>query len=121
MPHGFLGGRLIATLEPDEVAEEHVVGALRKLHFSIMRRWTPVGAGSAILEAWTDSQHIFVWVNAAVAPAGPAKLSPDEKQELRQRAARGNGQAWEARVVVGPDRELVRLEWRPLERSGAGE
>ncbi|MBZ5590139.1 MAG: hypothetical protein LAO05_16415 [Acidobacteriia bacterium] len=112
---------MIATLELEEVAEEHAVGALRKLHFSIMRRWTPVAAGSAILEAWTGSQHIFVRVNAAVAPAEPASLSPDEKQELRQRAARTDGEAWEARVVVGPDGELVQLEWWPLERSGAGE
>lgn len=120
MPHGFLGDRLVATLEADEVAEEHVVAALRKLHFAIMRQRT-AAAGSAILEAWTHSQHIFVRVNAAVAPAEPAELSPDEKRELRQRAARTDGEAWEARVVVGPDRELLGLEWWPLERSGAGE
>jgi hypothetical protein len=120
MLHVFSGGRLTATLKVDEVAEGHAIGALGKLHFSIMRRW-PGAAGSAILEAWTGSQNISVRVNAAIAPAEPAKLSPDEKQELRQRAVRAGGEAWEARVFVGPDMELVRLEWWPLERSRTGE
>ena len=110
---------MIGTLDVGEVAVEHAICALRRLHFSNIRHRTGAG-GSTILEAWTGSQHILVRVNPAVAPAEPAELSPDEKQELRQRAADAGGEAWEARVVVGPDSEPLGLEWWPLERGSVG-
>jgi hypothetical protein len=120
MLHGLLGGRLIAILEVDEVAEGYVVAALRKQHFSIVRLQTKA-PGLATIEAWTGTHHIFMHVTAAVSPDEPGALTPDEKQELQQRAVRVNAEVWEAVVVLGPDMELLQLDWWPLEEREAGE
>jgi hypothetical protein len=105
---------LIATLEVEEVAEACVVAGLRKLGFTIAR---PGARNSAagLIEAWKVRQRVIVRVNTTVSPEEPRPLTPGEEQELRRRAKRDGGQAWEAQALLGADLELVQLEWRPLE------
>lgn len=105
---------MIATLDVGEMAETCVVAGLRKLGFTIV----PPGArgpGATILEAWKARQRIVVRVNATVSPEKPRSLTFEEEQDLRRRAKRTGGQAWEARVLLGSDLELAQLEWQPLE------
>ena len=109
-----------AVADLDEAAERHVIAALRKLHFSVMRRRSE-GSGPTTVEAWSGTQHVFMHVDAALAPGEPAGLTPAGKQELRERAARAGGEAWEAKVVLGPGLELERLDWGPLEDFELGE
>lgn len=111
---------MVTVLDIEGVAEEHVIAALRKQHFSILRLKTKA-PGPPAIEAWTATQHIFMHVAAAASPGEPGALTPYEKQELQQRAARVNAQAWEAVVVLGPDMELLGLDWCPLEQREAGE
>ena len=108
--------RVVTVLDIEAVADEYVVAALRKLHFSIVRLHTKAPGPTAI-EAWAGTQHLFMHVNAAVAPVEPGALTPEQRQELRQRAARADGEAWEAAVVLGAGMELVRLDWWPLEQA----
>jgi hypothetical protein len=114
MPHGFLGDRLIATLEVDEVAEAFVVVALRKLRF-LMVLADGGGHRTAVISAWKAKQHVLVRVSATVSPAKPRPLTEDEEQNLRDQAAQAGAQPWEAQVFLSPDLELLRLEWRPVE------
>ena len=105
---------MIATLEAEEMAEASVVAGLRKLGFTII----PPGArnsGAVLIEAWKARQRVVVRVNPTVSPSKPQPLTIEDEKELRRRAKRTGGQAWEARVVLGADLELVQLEWRPLE------
>ena len=105
---------MIATLEVGEVAEACVVDALRKLGFTIVQPGAR-STGAKVIEAWKARQRIVVHVNTTVSPAAPPSLTFEEEQSLRRRATRAGGQAWEARVFLGPDLELVQVEWRPLE------
>ncbi|TAM45859.1 MAG: hypothetical protein EPN53_14295 [Acidobacteria bacterium] len=105
---------MIATLQAEEVAEQHVAASLRELGFTIIRSGARAPVAE-LIEAWKARQRVVVRVNTTVSPAEPRPLTLQEEHELRQRAKRAGGQAWEARVSVGPDLELIRLEWRPLE------
>ena len=101
-------------LEAEEVAEQYVAAGLRELGFTIIRSGARAPVAEFI-EAWKARQRVVVRVNATVSPETPRPLTPGEEQELRRRAKRTGGQAWEAQVLLGSDLELVQLEWRPLE------
>jgi hypothetical protein len=105
---------LIAALEAEEVAEALVVDALRKLGFTIVQPGAR-STGTKVIEAWKARQRIVVRVNTTVSPERPQSLTLEEQQDLRRRAKRTGGQAWEAQVLLGADSELVLLEWRTLE------
>ena len=111
---------MVTVLDIEGAADEYVVAALRKQHFSIVRL-EPKAPGPAAIEAWTGTHHILMHVTAGASPDEPSVLTPDEKQELRQRAARVNAEVWEAVVVLGPDMELLQLDWWPLEEHEAAE
>lgn len=105
---------MIATFEVEGLAEARVIDALRKLGFTIVRS----GARSPVaelIEAWKARQRVVVRVSTTVSPSKPQPLTIEDEKELRRRATRTGGQAWEARVLLGADLELVQLEWRPLE------
>ena len=105
---------MIATLEAEEMAEACAVAGLRKLGFTIVRAGARAAVGTFI-EAWKARQRVVVRVNTTVSPEKPRSLTLEEEQDLRRRAKRTGGQAWEAQVLLGSDLELVQLEWRPLE------
>lgn len=105
---------MIAALEAEEVAETCAADALRKMGFTIVRSGVRAPVAE-LIEAWKGRQHVVVRVNAAVSPSKPQPLTIEDEKELRRRAKRTGGQAWEARVLLGADLELVQLEWRPLE------
>lgn len=111
---------MVTGIDIEGVAEEFVIAALRKQHFSIVRL-LPRAPGPAAIEAWMGAHHILMHVTAAASPDEPVALTPDEKQELQQRAARVNAQVWEAVVVLGPEMELLKLDWWPLEEREPGE
>ncbi len=96
------------------IAEEYVAEGLQRIHCRIAQHDHAV-SGAPILRAWSGPLQIFMQVMAAVAPAEPAGISPDDECELRKRAAPVQGEAWVANVVLGPDLELVGLDWWPLE------
>lgn len=110
----------IDTADVAEAAEEHALAALREMHFTMVHSRTEA-PGSPGIKAWKGTQHILVQINAAVAPHEPAALNLQERHELRHRAADAGAVAWEARVVLGPGMELVRLEWWPLGLDGMRE
>jgi signal recognition particle subunit SEC65 len=105
---------LIATLEVEEVAEARVIDALRKLGFTIVQPGAR-NTGAKVIEAWKARQRVVVHVNTTVSPAAPCSLTLEEEQALRRRATKTGGHAWEVRVLLGSDLELVQLEWRALE------
>lgn len=105
---------MIATLEAEEVAEACVAAGLRKLGFTIVQPGAR-STGAKVIEAWKARQRIVVRVSTTVSPSKPQPLTIEDEKELRRRATRTGGQAWEARVLLGADLELVQLEWRPLE------
>jgi hypothetical protein len=105
---------LLVTLEAEEVAEQYAGAGLRELGFTIVRSGARAPV-AALIEAWKARQRVVVRVNAAVSPEEPRPLAPGVEQELRRRAKRTGGQAWEAQVLLSADLELVQLEWRPLE------
>ena len=110
---------MIATIEAEEVAEQYVAAGLRKLGFTIVRAGARASVGSFI-EAWQGRQRVVVRVNTTVSPGEPRSLTLEEEQDLWRRAKRTGGRAWEARVFLGADLELVQLEWRPLESGPIG-
>ncbi len=105
---------MVATLEVEEAAEACVVAALRRLHLTVVQPASNA-PGVVIIEAWKTTQHILLEVKAAVARDKPVDLTPQEKRDLRQRATRAGAEPWEAKVVLGPDGELVGLDWWPVE------
>ena len=105
---------MIATLEAEEMAEACAVAGLRKLGFTIVAPGARSPA-AALIEAWKARQRVVVRVNTTVFPSKPQPLTIEQEKELRRRATRTGGQAWEAQVLLGADLELVQLEWRPLE------
>jgi hypothetical protein len=111
---------VLATIEAQDVAEVCVLAALRKMHFSVAQR-DAKESGTMPIEAWKGRQRIFVLVSTSVSPAEPRPLTREEEQDLRRQAARADGQPWEALVLLSRDLEPVRLDWRPLVESEAGE
>ena len=105
---------MIATLEAEEKAEASAVAGLRKLGFTIVQTGARATMGTFI-EAWKARQRVIVRVNTTVSPEQPRPLTLEEEQDLRRRAKRTGGQAWEAQVLLAADLELEQLEWRPLE------
>jgi hypothetical protein len=105
---------LITTLEAEEVAETCAADALRKMGFTIVRPGVRAPVAE-LIEVWKARQRVVVRVNTTVSPAEPQPLTIEQEQDLRRRAKRTGGQAWETRVLLGADLELVQLEWRPLE------
>ena len=108
---------MVTTIDVEAVARTAVVAALRQLHLTV------VGDGStpadeSVIEAWKGKEHILVLVNAAVAPDAPGELAAAQELDLLRRAARADAEAWEARVQLGPDMTLRRLDWRPIEDRG---
>ncbi len=109
-----------AVIDPVAIAEDYVIAALRRLHCTIVRRVCD-GEGPSPIEAWKTTEHLLLSVRSAVAPETPLELSPKEERELRQLAARANAEPWAAKVVLGPEMELVELDWWPLEERDPAE
>ncbi|HVN77031.1 MAG TPA: hypothetical protein VMT19_11990 [Thermoanaerobaculaceae bacterium] len=102
------------VLDVQAAAEDHVIGALRRLRCSIVRRTSEPGEVSPI-EAWKVTEHILMHVRGAVTPDEPPPLTPRERDEFRRLAARANAEPWIAEVALGNNLELVRLDWWPME------
>ena len=116
----MLAGAPMAVLDVYAAAEDHVLAALRRLHFTIVKRANRI-TSPHVVEAWTGSYHVFMHVSAAVDPDQPPVLTPEERRTLQQRARSAGGEAWGAKVVLQPDRQLAWLDWRPLEERAPGE
>lgn len=105
---------LVVARDIDDAAARHAIAALRKLHFTVVQPSTK-GADPMTIEAWKGGRHALVHVAAAIAPDEPSLLTPDARRAFREEAARAGAEAWEARIVMSPGLEIVRLDWWPLE------
>jgi hypothetical protein len=57
----------------------------------------------------------LVQVKAAISPNNPESLSPEETQNIGSRATRLNAEAWEARVQLNANLQLIgEIQWRQL-------
>ena len=93
--------------------EGHVVDWLRAEKYSI--KWYTQALGSTDIEAQSSSKRLLVQVKTAVHPNNPERLSTEEEKAITSRAARLGAQAWEARVQVGSNLELIgNVQWRKI-------
>lgn len=103
-----------AVLDVEAAAAKHLTVALRRYGCTVHRQ--DVGTvGLLQADVWKGAKHLLMCLLAAVAPSEPAGLSADEAKAFRLEAKRTNADPWVAYVVLDPDMELKRLDWRPLE------
>ena len=94
--------------------ERHAVDWLRAEGYSIIK-WNPQASGSTDIEAKSSSKRLLVQVKTAAYPTAPAQLSAEEEKAITSRAARLGAQAWEARVQVGSNLDLIgNVQWRRI-------
>jgi hypothetical protein len=71
--------------------------------------------GSTDIEAKGRNGNRLVQVKTAITPNEPASLSSDEVRNITSRATRLGCEAWEAKVQLGANYELVgNIRWRKL-------
>ena len=94
--------------------ERHVVDWLKAEGYSIIK-WNTQASGSTDIEAKSSSKRLLVQVKTAVYPTDPAQLSAEEEKTITTRAAKLGAQAWEARVQVGSNLDLIgNVQWRKI-------
>ncbi len=78
-------------------------------------KWNTLAPGSTDIEAQSSTKRLLVQVKTAVCPTDPDRLSAKEEKRITSRAARLGAQAWEARVQVGPNLDLIgNVIWRKI-------
>ena len=93
--------------------EGHVVDWLKAEKYSV--KWHTQSSGSADIEAQSSSKRLLVQVKTAVYPNTPDRLSAEEEKAITSRASRLGARAWEARVQVGSNLELIgNVQWRKI-------
>lgn len=109
-----------AALDVEVAAADHLAAALRRSGCTVRRQ--AVGASRLLqMEVWRGTGHLLMRLRAALAPNEPVTLNADEAKAFRLEAQRANAEPWVAYVALGPEMELRRLDWRPLEeRERAG-
>jgi hypothetical protein len=71
--------------------------------------------GSTDIQATSNKVNLLVQVKTAVFPNVPASLSAEEKGSIKSRAARLSYEAWEAKVQLDADLDLVgNIIWQKL-------
>jgi Holliday junction resolvase len=106
--------KLSSTSDIGRAGERHVVDWLKAEGYSIIR-WNTQTSGSTEIEAKSSSKRLLVQVRTAVSPTDPVQLTPEEEKAITSRAARIGAQAWEARIQVGRNLDLVgNVRWRKI-------
>ena len=78
-------------------------------------RQNTLASGSTNIEAKSSSKRLLIQVKTAVNPIDPAQLSEVEEEAIMLRAEKLGAQAWEARVQVGSNMELIgNVQWRKI-------
>ena len=100
--------------EIGQAGERIVVQWLRSKGY-IIDRWDTQSPGSTDIEAHHSQAHILVQVKSAVYPNDPPHLSSDEERNIKSRATRIGAQAYEARVQLDSNLQLLgQIMWRKL-------
>jgi len=99
--------------EIDNAAEQIVADWLSaKGYFTNFATRPP---GSTGIEAIGRDRKLLVLVKSSVVPYAPAKMSREEEENIRVRAAALGYQPWEATVLLDAQLELViEIQWREL-------
>ena len=106
--------RLSSAPDIGRAGERHAVDWLRAEGYSIMK-WNTQTSGLIDIEAKSSSKRLLVQVKAALYPNTPAQLSAEEAEAITSRAARLGAQAWEARVQVDSNLDLIgNVQWRKI-------
>lgn len=93
--------------------EGYVVAWLKGRGYSKIR-WDTQAPGSTDIEA-QNSAHLLIQVKTAMYPDNPEQLSAEEETAISSCAARLAAQAWEARVQVSANLELIsEIKWRQV-------
>ncbi len=96
--------------------ERSVVTWLENKGFTIVK-WDATSPGSKNIEAKSGSAgvHLLVQVRTSVQPGDPPSLTSDEEEDIRSRAAKIDAEAWEARVQLDVNLQLLgKMRWRKL-------
>ncbi|HUI30181.1 MAG TPA: hypothetical protein VLX91_08180 [Candidatus Acidoferrales bacterium] len=80
----------------------------------IITKWDTKAPGSTDIEATKDGKKILVQVKSAVSPEEPAALSADEERNIKSRATRIGGIAFEAKVSLDKSLRATNISWRKL-------
>ena len=91
--------------------ERAVVTWLENKGFVIVK-WDTRSPGLVEIEA-KSKKPLLVKVRTAVHPEDPPSMSDDEEREIKSRAAKIGGEAWEAKVQLNPNLKLLgKIKWR---------
>jgi Holliday junction resolvase-like predicted endonuclease len=101
-------------VEIGQAGEKIVVEWLKGKGYTI-DVWDTQAPGSTDIEAHGTSAHLLVQVKSSVHPNEPASLSSDEERNIKSRATRIGAIAWEARVKLDSNLNLMGdIMWREL-------
>jgi hypothetical protein len=104
---------MTATTDVEEIGERLVAQWLIDKRYSV-KVDTNV-PGSADIQATCNKVNLLVHVKTAVFPNVPACSSVEEKGNIKSRATRLSYEAWEAKVQLDANFELVgNIIWRKL-------
>lgn len=102
-------------VEIGQAGEHIVVQWLRDRGYSI-DNWDTRAPGSTDIEAHHSTAKILVQVKSAVHPNEPSTLSSDEERNIKSRATRIGAIAYEARVQLNSNLQLIgEIKWRKLD------
>lgn len=96
--------------------ERSVVTWLEKKGFTIVK-WDATSPGSKNIEAKSGSAqvHLLIQARTSVHPEDPPSLTSREEEDIRSRAAKIDAEAWEARVQLDLNLQLLgEIRWRKL-------
>jgi hypothetical protein len=93
--------------------EKIVTAALTRMGYSCYRNTQQ--AGSTDIEATSSTKNLLVQVKTSVYPDVPADLSGEERRNITSRATRLGYEAWQAKVQINDNEELVgQINWLKL-------
>jgi len=96
--------------------ERSVVTWLENKGFTIVK-WDATSPGSKNIEAKSGSArvHLLVQVRTSIQPEDPASLTSSEEEDIKSRATQIEAEAWEARVQLDSNLQLLgKIRWRKL-------
>jgi Holliday junction resolvase len=102
--------------------ERSVVTWLENKGFMIVK-WDAESLGSKNIEAKSGSQRLLIQVKSSVQQEDSTPMTSAQKEDIESRAAKIGAEAWEARVQLASNLQLVgKIKWKklfPLEISKA--
>ena len=104
---------MLTSSDIGAAGEKIVSAALTNLGYSCYRNTQQ--PGSTDIEARGQTKTLLVQVKTSLYPDHPADLSGEERRNITSRATRLGYEAWQAKVQINDDEELVgEIKWLKL-------